>query len=349
MLTATMWLFGALACGIVLAFVLLFLSGRSAAALEVPTVGAVVQDPVGAVTKTVTAAPAPDVADPPVAGDMPPADSSKTDTPKPDTPTVSLPKAADPIAETPGGPPASSAPAAASPGPVAPGLGGITQTVAAPIENVVAPITGGVANVAEPVVNNVVAPVVDKVATPLLNDVVIPVVNGVVAPVAGVVDDVGRPLGGALAPVTPIPPPDLSSGPRTPSSGGTARRLLAPTGAPIPLTSDVAVAGTAAAMGTEPPLGLPARASSVTRASAVPVPTPLPTPRDHRPLDLPAQSVPPPATPSTGDNGRAPTFVFHFAIVLAAAVLALEASRRLALLNRLPQTQFLTVLIERPG
>jgi hypothetical protein len=68
---------------------------------------------------------------------------------------------------------------------------------------------------------------------------------------------------------------------------------------------------------------------------------------------MPSGAPPAPAAPAgtsgPADGGRAPTLLLNFAIVLAAAALALVASRLVALYQRLPRTQFLTVLIERPG
>ena len=63
-----------------------------------------------------------------------------------------------------------------------------------------------------------------------------------------------------------------------------------------------------------------------------------------------APIAPAPAAPGSGDGpNRAPTFLFTFAVALAAIALAEELSRRLALRDHLPSSQFLTVLIERPG
>jgi hypothetical protein len=49
------------------------------------------------------------------------------------------------------------------------------------------------------------------------------------------------------------------------------------------------------------------------------------------------------------DGSRGNGFHWDYGVLLATVALALEASRRLAMRIRLPQPQFLALLIERPG
>jgi hypothetical protein len=151
----------------------------------------------------------------------------------------------------------------------------------------------------------------------------------------------------------PLQPPDLSD-PDLPGLGGAARRLTAPTDAPLPLTSDGATVLDAFASPQEPAGAFELVARRAGGVGAFVSASSTSAPFNRQPFDMPTSPSNPSApTTSSGAAGDGPTrtqtLVWNFAIVLAIAALALEASRWFALRNRLPQSQFLTLLIERPG
>ena len=144
-----------------------------------------------------------------------------------------------------------------------------------------------------------------------------------------------------------------------PPQGSAGRRgsdALVPTGAPFPQITDPAsfpiapsslaavehdAGSQAASRGTSAPSG---PAASRVGIGAV----------DPAPFDVPAAPQPAAPVPSTtsgsGDGpNRAPTLLLNFAILCAAIALAHEISRGIGRYVRLPRSQFLTVLIERPG
>jgi hypothetical protein len=307
---AALWLLVALASAAGFVILMLLLTSRPAAALDVPSVGAVAQDPVGTLTKTV----------------------------------------ADVAAAEPAGQPAAPSPKAAAP--VAP----VTAAVTPVLDRVVAPVTT--------VVEDVVKPATQRVVTPVLGIVedVTPPIAGALEPVTGTIDAVVTPAARhVVTPVTGIVDDLISPSPDAtvlPDLGGAVRRLTAPTAAPLPLTSDASrrtepPASPIPATGTEQ-FGSAIGAAEVTRAPGARTATTPPAPRDRAPFDMPADAPAPPlapAGPSSPADGatRAPTLLVNFAIVLAVVALALVASRLVALYQRLPRTQFLTVLIERPG
>jgi hypothetical protein len=328
-INATVWLFGALLCVAGFAVVMLLLSSRPAAALDLPSVGSVVHDPVGTVTKTVDDAV-------PVSSD------------------ASNPAPTEAAATQPATRPAADAPALLAPvdtaiEPVTDAVervttpvAGIVDDAAPAVTHALTPVTDAVDGVVAPTAQRVIAPVA-VVVDGVVEDVVAPAAQRVVTPVAGVVDDLT---------------PSSSSGPTAPSFGGTARRLTAPTVAPFPLTTDASSSTSPPALpitatGTEQ-FGVRMGAERVTRASGARTATAPPAPRDHVPFDMPADTPAAPLAPggtsSPNDGGsRAPTPLLNFAIVHTTDALALVPSRLVALHQGLPRTQFLTVLIERPG
>ena len=106
--------------------------------------------------------------------------------------------------------------------------------------------------------------------------------------------------------------------------------------------------------GTRASAGLgPVAATRETRAATTRAldSTPASVPYNAVPADAPLAPASPAPSPSSSDSGptRAPTFVLTFAVLLATIALGHELSRRFALADQVPQSQFLTVLIERPG
>ena len=159
-------------------------------------------------------------------------------------------------------------------------------------------------------------------------------------------------VGGPKTPTLPIPRG------ATPGLGGAARSdALVPTGAPFPQITDPAsfpiapsslaavehdAGSQAASRGASAPSG-PAASRASGSAPSTPAPFDVPA--------APQPAAPAPSTTSGSGDGpnRAPTLLLDFAILCAAIALAHEISRGIGRYVRLPRSQFLTVLIERPG
>jgi hypothetical protein len=101
------------------------------------------------------------------------------------------------------------------------------------------------------------------------------------------------------------------------------------------------------------PADLVARTPSTPSGGVASPSTDMPHPIVPAPASVPAPAAP--MTAGTAGSGagdgptRTQTLVWNLAIVAAIAAFVVETSRRIALSTHLPQSQFLTVLIERPG
>ncbi len=318
---STIWLlFGACAFGFVLGFVLLVANSRPASALDVPKIDVtgVVRDPVGTVAEVAPNIPLPEAADrnaetPGTATVTPP----PVELPPVELPPVELPKVelnqVVPVAAHPSALPAVQLPTIdLGRVDVRAGSGPLVRLPSVDLGSIDAGLGG------------------------VLPEITLPRAD--LGAIAG--DHVDLPSveipAPSRAPVVPptslhLPPVDL---------GGAARRLQAPTDAPYPL-----IPGGASAL----PPPTPAPLAHAVRSASAPVPHDA-APYDAVPADAPASpAAPAPSSSSDSGGTRAPTFVFNFAVLLATIALGHELSRRIALLDHVPTSQFLTVLIERPG
>jgi hypothetical protein len=330
----TVWLlFGACAFGFALGLVLLVANSRPAAALDVPKLdvskidaAGLVHDAVGAVAEVAPTLPLPEAAN----GEAETPGSATVTPPKVELPKVALGTVAlNQI--VPGASDQHALPAVTLP---TIDLGSIDPTA-----------SGG---------PSVTLPSVDLGSIDPGLGGALPTIDLPHADLGGVaggrvdLPSVEIPAPSSLAPVLPRSPVDPDPAPvqlATGDLGGAVRRLQAPTDAPFPLIPATPLAVTTADARASGPEHH-ARASATNALES----TPVSVPYDAVPADAPVS----PATSAPGSSSgpgstRAPTFVFTFAVLLATIALGHQLSRYIALRDQVPHSQFLTVLIERPG